>query len=140
MSRHNEKSEINMGEAAVTMVKANIMAYVVTAIFILLGSMILTYTKANESVESIIVMLGIIASAFLAGFDTAKIEDRNGYKWGAIGGVCYFVIFLILGTMINKLTNVSPGRIFLIAIVVFITSMIAGMISVNSNAVVSRRR
>ena len=140
MRSHKEKREINIGEAATVMVKANIMAYVVTAIFILLGSIILTYTHVSASFESVIVMIGIIASAFLAGFDTAKIENRNGYKWGAIGGSCYYIIFLVLGTMINKLSSVSAGTILLIAVIVFITSTIAGMISVNCSSSGSRRR
>lgn len=140
MKRHKEKSEINIGEAAAVMVKANIMAYVVTAIFILFGSIILTYTHVSANFESVIVMLGVMVSAFLAGFDTAKIESHNGYKWGAIGGLCYFMIFLVLGTLINKLTNVSPSMLFLTAVMVLITSTVAGMISVNCHTSGNRRR
>lgn len=117
--------------AVVTMVKANIMAYVVTAIFILFASLILTYTKADPIFESIITTLGIIVSAFLAGFDTAKVEERNGYKWGAVGGALYFIIFLVLGTMMNKISHISLSMILLIALMVIVSSSIAGMISVN---------
>lgn len=133
MAQHHSKgkSEIDMPLAVVTMLKANIMAYVVTAIFVLLGSIILTYTNTSPSLEKWIVIIGIIASAFLAGFDTAAVDTRDGYKWGAIGGSLYFIIFLVLGTIIQKLNNVAPGTVFMIAICVLITSTIAGMISVN---------
>ena len=131
MSKHNKKTEVDMPLAVMTMLKANVMAYVVTAIFVLFASILLTYTQVDAQFESIIVILGIIASAFLSGFDTAKIEDRNGYKWGAVGGSLYFMIFLVLGTLIEKLNNVAPSMIFLIAFIVLITSTIAGMISVN---------
>ena len=42
MTRRKVKQEVDMPAAVVTMIKANIMAYVVTAIFVLLGSIILT--------------------------------------------------------------------------------------------------
>lgn len=131
MGKHTKKSEIDMPIAIMTMLKANVMAYVVTAIFVLFSSLILTYTNATPAFESVITTLGIIASAFLAGFDTAKVDNCNGYKWGAVGGALYFVIFLVLGTVIEKLDHVAPSMILLIALMVLVTSSIAGMISVN---------
>lgn len=132
MSKRGKNVEIDMLLAMMTMVKANIMAYVVTAIFILFGSIILTYTQVGAEFESIIAILGILCSAFLAGFDTAKIEQRNGYKWGAVGGAFYFMLFLVLGTIMNRLVHVKPSMILLIALMVLVTSSIAGMISVNT--------
>ncbi len=131
MAQRKSKKEVDMPAAVMTMIKANIMAYVVTAIFVLLGSIILTYTNASPNVESVIVIIGIIVSAFLAGYDTATVDTRNGYKWGAIGGSLYFIIFLILGTLINRLNSVAPGVIFLLAFLVLISSSVAGMVSVN---------
>lgn len=132
MSKRGKNVEIDMSLAMMTMVKANIMAYVVTAIFILFGSIILTYTQVDAEFESINATLGILCSAFLAGFDTAKIEQRNGYKWGAVGGALYFIIFLVLGTLMDRLVHVKPSMILLIALMVLVTSSIAGMISVNT--------
>lgn len=131
--RHKENEEVDIPLAIITMIKANVMAYVVTAIFILLASILLTYTQLGTEFEGVIVTLGIIASSFLAGYDTAKVDDKNGYRWGAVGGSLYFVIFLILGTMIEKLNNVAPSMLFLIAFMVLISSTVAGIISVNSN-------
>lgn len=133
MTKHKAKVEVDMPQAVLTMIKANIMAYVVTAIFILFSSIILTYTNASPKFEAWIVTLGVIASAFIAGFDTAKVDNKNGYKWGAIGGSLYFIIFLVLGTIIEKLNHLAPGVIFMIAILVIMSSTIAGMISVNCN-------
>ena len=105
MSKHNKKAEIEMPLAVMTMLKANVMAYVVTAIFILFASILLTYTQFGAQFESVIVTLGIIASAFLSGFDTAKIDDKNGYKWGAVGGSLYFMIFFTFFYCIDKGKN-----------------------------------
>ncbi len=131
MPKHKSKEILDMSIVVMTLIKANIMAYVVTAIFILFGSILLTYTNVSCDVENWLVMLGIILSSFLAGFDTAKVEARNGYKWGVIGGALYFVLFLILGTLTGSLKTIAPGNLFLIVIVVILSSAIAGIVSVN---------
>ncbi len=131
MSKHKSKSELDALNVIGTMVKANVMAYVVTAVFILFASIILTYTNANPNLEGWIATAGICISAFMAGFDTAKIESKNGYKWGAVGGALYFVVFLVLGIVIEKVNNLSAFTIIMLATMVMISSMIAGMISVN---------
>ena len=130
----NRGAQVDISLAAITLVKANVMAYVVTAIFILFSSIILTYTDVTPKFEQVITLLGIMVSAFFVGFDTAKIENRNGYKWGAVGGALYFVIFLILGTIMGQLNCVSPGAICLLGIMILVVSSIAGMISVNSES------
>ncbi|PHV71639.1 TIGR04086 family membrane protein [Sporanaerobium hydrogeniformans] len=131
MPKHKSKEPLDMPTVFMTLIKANVMAYVVTAIFILLGSILLTYTNASPAVENWIVMLGIMLSAFLAGFDTAKVESRNGYKWGTIGGALYFVLFLILGTLTGSLKAVAPSSLFLVVVVIVLSSAVAGMVSVN---------
>ncbi len=131
MTGHKGKSEIAVMQVIGTMVKANIMAYVVTAIFVLFASIILTYADVNPEMENWIMTIGICISAFIAGFDTAKIENHNGYRWGAVGGALYFVVFLVMGTVIEKVTNLSAGVILGLAAMVMISSMVAGMISVN---------
>ena len=131
MTGHRGKVELDVIKVIGTMIKANIMAYVVTAIFILFTSIILTYTDVNPEVEGWIITVGICLSAFLAGFDTAKIENHNGYRWGAIGGALYFLVFLVLGTVIEKVSNLSAMVILGLAVIVMVSSMVAGIISVN---------
>lgn len=133
MVKHKSKTKKTVDKAKVIMlmIQANIMAYVVTSIFILLGSIILTYTNASASVEHWIVIIGIILSAFLAGFDTAKVDTRNGYKWGAMGGVLYFIVFLLMGTILREFKGISLSSILTLALAILMSSSIAGMISVN---------
>ena len=131
MTGHKGRAEIDFIRVIGIMLKANVMAYVVTAIFVLFTSIILTYTDVNPEVEGWIVTIGVCLSAFMAGFDTAKIEKHNGYRWGAVGGALYFVVFLVLGTVIEKVNRYSPSMIIGLAIMVMISSMVAGMISVN---------
>lgn len=131
MAGHKGKDEMNIVQVLGTMVKANIMAYVVTAIFVLFASIVLTYTDITPEAEGWIMTIGVCASAFIAGFDTAKVENQNGYRWGAVGGALYFVVFLVLGTVIDRVNSLSVGVILGLAAMVMVSSVIAGMISVN---------
>lgn len=140
MIKQGRDAEIDIPLALITIIKANIMAYVVTSIFVLLASIIITYTDVTPKFEGFITVIGILFSAFLAGFDTAKIENKNGYRWGAVGGAFYFVIFLGMATIIDKLNQVEPGMMLLIALLVLLTSSIAGMISVNIESQTTYRR
>lgn len=133
MNKQSKNAEASVSLKILTLVKANVMAYVVTAIFVLFSSVILTYTNATPKFENLITLIGIGASAFLVGYDTAKIEGRNGYKWGIIGGALYFMIFLILGTALGQTNHLEISTLLKIACIVLITSCVAGMISVNAS-------
>lgn len=133
MAHHkSKKSTIDWPMTIVTTLKANLMAYLVTAIFIILGSMILTYTNFGPGFEKWIVLIGIVLSAFLAGFDTAKVEPRNGYKWGSIGGSVYLLLFLVMAVVVNGVSGLDLGYILTVAVLVLVSSAIAGMVSVNT--------
>lgn len=133
MAKHKSKKGcVDMSVAIMTMLKANVIAYAITAIFIILGTIILTYTNLGPNFEKGLVIIGIVLSAFLAGFDMAKIEAQNGYKWGAIGGISYCVIFLILTVVLNGLKTMNMVTFITLVVLSIIMSSIAGMISVNA--------
>lgn len=133
MAKHKgKKSSIEIPVMLMTMLKANVMAYAVTAIFIILGTIILTYTNLGANFEQWLVIIGVILSAFLAGFDMAKVETKNGYKWGAIGGGCYFVSLIVVAVCLNGLKNMNMTTFITLAILSVIISSIAGMLSVNA--------
>lgn len=133
MAKHkSKKSNVDTTMAMMTILKANMMAYVVTAIFVILGSIILTYTNLGPGFEKWIVLIGIILSAFLAGFDSAKIEPRNGYKWGSIGGIAYILIFIVASIALQGMNGFDFGYFMTVAVLTLISSAIAGMISVNT--------
>lgn len=133
MAKHkSKKSSMDMSVVIMTMLKANVMAYAITAIFIILGTIILTYTNLGPEFEKWLVMLGVVLSAFLAGFDMAKVEMKNGYKWGAIGGASYFGILLVVSALLNGMKNMNTTTFITLAILSMIISSIAGMLSVNT--------
>lgn len=130
MSRHKKKMNVNIGELAVTLVKSNLAAYALTAIFIIFATLMITYTNLGPNFEKWIILIGTIASAALVGYDTAKQEGKQGYKWGLIGGISYLVIFVILAFVTGGVQGMNIGYLITLIILTIVSSVLAGMFSV----------
>ena len=130
MSRHKKKMNLNIGELAVTLVKSNLAAYALTAIFIIFATLMITYTNLGPNFEKWIILIGTIASAALVGYDTAKQEGKQGYKWGFIGGISYLVIFVILAFVTGGVQGMNIGYLITLIILTIVSSVLAGMFSV----------
>ncbi|MBS5800858.1 MAG: TIGR04086 family membrane protein [Zhenhengia sp.] len=130
MSRHKKKMNLNIGELAVTLVKSNLAAYALTAIFIIFATLMITYTNLGPNFEKWIILIGTIASAALVGYDTAKQEGKQGYKWGLIGGISYLVIFVILAFVTGGVQGMNIGYLITLIILTIVSSVLAGMFSV----------
>ena len=121
---------VNIGELAVTLVKSNLAAYALTAIFIIFATLMITYTNLGPNFEKWIILIGTIASAALVGYDTAKQEGKQGYKWGLIGGISYLVIFVILALVTGGVQGMNIGYLITLIILTVVSSVLAGMFSV----------
>lgn len=130
MSRHKKKMNVNIGELAVILVKSNLAAYALTAIFIIFATLMITYTNLGPNFEKWIILIGTIASAALVGYDTAKQEGKQGYKWGLIGGISYLVIFVILALVTGGVQGMNIGYLITLIILTVVSSVLAGMFSV----------
>ena len=130
MSRHKKKMNLNIGELAVTLVKSNLAAYALTAIFIIFATLMITHTNLGPNFEKWIILIGTIASAALVGYDTAKQEGKQGYKWGLIGGISYLVIFVILALVTGGVQGMNIGYLITLIILTVVSSVLAGMFSV----------
>ena len=73
----------------------------VTAIMLLLLSLI--FYKMNLSDKSIavgIVLIYILAN-FIGGFIMGRIKEENKYKWGALVGIMFFVTLTIVSFVVT---------------------------------------
>ena len=90
----------------------------------------ITYTNLGPNFEKWIILIGTIASAALVGYDTAKQEGKQGYKWGLIGGISYLVIFVILALVTGGVQGMNIGYLITLIILTVVSSVLAGMFSV----------
>lgn len=132
MPKHKKRMQVDVAELAITLLKSNLIGYALTLIFIIFASLLLTYTNLGPGFEKTIVMLGVMASAALVGFDTAKMEGKKGYKWGFVGGLSYLVVYLICSALLTKPFVLDMGTLMLLAVITMLSGAIAGMFAVAS--------
>lgn len=134
MAKHKGKKKMNIdiADLIVTLVKSNMIGYALTAIFVIFAAILLTYTNLAEGFEKWIVLLGVIASSGLVGSDTAKTQGKQGYKWGAVGGASYLLIFVILAFLLGGATGMSTGYVLTVAILTLISSSLAGIVTIST--------
>lgn len=130
MSRHKKKMNLDIGQLAVTLVKSNLTAYALTTIFIIFATLMITYTNLGPNFEKWMILIGTIASAALVGYDTAKQEGKQGYKWGLIGGISYLVIFIVIAAVTGGTKGMDIGYVITLTILALVSSMLAGMLSI----------
>ena len=121
---------LDIGQLAVTLVKSNLTAYALTAIFIIFATLMITYTNLGPNFEKWMILIGTIASAALVGYDTAKQEGKQGYKWGLIGGISYLVIFIVIAAVTGGTKGMDIGYVVTLTILALVSSMLAGMLSI----------
>ncbi len=133
MAKRKGKKNLNVdvAELAMTLIKSNLIGYTLTATVIMIASLVLTYTNLAEGFEKWIILIGVMASAYLVGSDTAKVQGKQGYKWGAVGGASYLLIFIILSLCIAGTEGMSMGYLVMIACVSLMSSSVAGMITLS---------
>lgn len=127
--KSKKKINLNMGELAVTLVKSNLIAYALTAIFIIFATLMITYTNLGPNFEKWVILIGTVASAAVVGYDIAKQQKTQGYKWGLIGGISYLAIFMLLSLVTGGMQSLNMGYMMTLFILAIISSVIAGMFS-----------
>ncbi len=128
------KSSIDVPQLIITAIKSNIIAYIITFIFIILGSIIITYTNLGEGVEKWIVLLGIMLSSGVAGYDMAQFDNKEGYKWGCIGGIFYLIIFFIISLITSSGDGIDIGYLMTVTLMVVVCSGFAGIIAAHKHS------
>ncbi|MDF2821791.1 MAG: hypothetical protein K0R15_2232 [Clostridiales bacterium] len=77
-------------------------SYIITiAMLLILAFLMFKYDMTERNVN-----IGIIATYILSnlvlGFSVGKRIRKNSWLWGAVGGLIYFVILIIIGFIVNR--------------------------------------
>ncbi len=99
------------------LLKGTSIAYAVTLIVFIIYSIILTYTDTTEENLSTVIMITVVVSVLISGFDTARGVKNKGLIWGLVAGFTYSAIMIIVGFCIvpdyklsvNSLINLVLG-------------------------------
>ncbi len=111
--------------------KANMFAYMVTVIFLLITAIVITHTNIGMDKEKIIIITGIIISSFIAGADTAKGEIKNGWRWGMIGSGVYGLIYFTIALVTSKASLLLCTNSLVMICIMLCSGAVGGMVTIN---------
>lgn len=111
--------------------KANLYAYMVTIIFLLITAVLITHTNIGVDKEKIIIITGIILATFIAGMDTAKGEKKDGWKWGIGGALVYAGIYFSIAAFTSEPSLLLCTNALVMLCVMVCSGTVGGMLGIN---------
>jgi putative membrane protein (TIGR04086 family) len=111
------------------LLKGLLISYIITAFMLLLLSFLMLKLDLPSMVLSGGVNLAYIISVFTGGFFVGKKIEQRKFVWGLVMGIFYFVIYLLISLMMNRVSPMPLGSIFTVFIIDSLSGMLGGMIS-----------
>ena len=90
-----------LGKKLVMLGKALILAYIVTALLILLASFIMYKAGMGENQMRIFVMVIYGIASIASGFAYGKARNERRLLSGCIAGILYFAVLVIISAIVN---------------------------------------
>lgn len=112
-----------------SVVKALLAAYGVTAVLLLILALLLLKLNLSEGIVAIGIMATYLISCFLGGFLLGKGVRKNKFLWGLILGVVYFVLLIILSGIASPGNFGGFGRMISTFLLCVAGGMVGGMLS-----------
>ena len=84
-----------------------LIAYLVTGLLLLLLAFLAYKANLSEQGTRIGILIIYVLSSFVAGFITGKKSRKRKFLFGAMMGICYFVVLFLLSLGIHD--KVAPG-------------------------------
>lgn len=120
-----------VGNRPVRILKANMYAYMVTVIFLLITAILITHTNIGMDKEKAIIIIGIAISTFIAGADTAKGESKNGWRWGMLGAAIYGLIYFTIALLTSKSSLLLCTNSLVMIFIMLCSGAVGGMVAIN---------
>jgi len=109
--------------------KALILAYVVTGVLLLILALLLYKMELNESQVSIGIIAIYLIASFIGGWTAGKSSGSKKFIWGTIVGVVYFLILALI-SLVTKHTLEAPSLQMVTTLVLCVGGgLLGGMLS-----------
>lgn len=115
---------------SIYLLKGLLLAFVVTAILILISSLILTYTNLSEGKMSLLNTIVMILSITSGSAYVAVMVKEKGWLNGGILGLSYYLILILINLIFLKPLIVDV-YLFTRLIISVVMGVIGGIIGIN---------
>lgn len=86
-------------------------SYAFTVLVFIVYAILLTYTEVTEKNLPLVVMITVVVSVLIAGFDAAKGAKQKGWLWGMGAGFIYAFIMILIGMCFKPSFSVDAKTI-----------------------------
>lgn len=93
----------------VRIMKALLVSYVMTGLMLLLMAGLLYRFQLDEGKIQIGIIATYILSCFIGGFLTGKMMKSRQFLWGAVMGLLYFLIMMLVSLAVNRELQVTSS-------------------------------
>ena len=115
------------GNLFTTMGKVLLVMYILTGI--LLFILVLYKMELSEAAVNISIIISYIVVGFVGGFIIGKIKKSRKYLWGAVMGLLYFAVLLIVSLILKKGLDSGMQHILTTLILCTASGTVGGMLS-----------
>ncbi len=109
-------------------IKGTVAGLIITLLLTLLFSFVICALNVDEDMYNIIVLIAIGTGSYIGGILIGGGKGRNGFFWGAVGGIIFFIIFAIGAVIIG---NTDGSQLIAKLLCCVICSMAGGITGVN---------
>lgn len=110
------KSTDEKKSPVVALIKGISIAYALTAVIFIIYAILLTYTDINEKNIPLVVMITVVISVLIAGFDAARGANKKGWLWGMGAGVIYAFIMIMIGICVSPVFSFDTKTIMIVVL------------------------
>lgn len=110
-------------------IKGLLFSFIITALILLLLSFLMLKLDLSGVVFSGGINFAYIVSTFIGGFFVGKKTEQKKFLWGLVMGICYFIIWLLVSLMMNRVSPLPLGSMFTVFIICGLSGMLGGMMS-----------
>lgn len=112
------------------LLKGLVLAFIITAILILISSILLTYTNLSESKMNLLNTIVMIISITAGSAYVAVMVKEKGWINGGLLGLCYYLILFLINILFLK-PLVVDVYLFSRLIISIVMGIIGGIIGIN---------
>ncbi|NMB43473.1 MAG: TIGR04086 family membrane protein [Clostridiales bacterium] len=113
----------------INFLKSLLIAYIISSLLLFLLAFLMLKLDLSGTAINVGIVVIYILSSFVGGFLMGKNTEKRRFIWGLITGILYFVVLVIISTIMNTFTGMDTSRLLSAFLVCGFSGMLGGMLS-----------